>query len=57
MRCWSHDPSGLRHHLLVSTVVSPVGAITLVWGPDARGEKAPVSGGLRGVTVDPMSRS
>lgn len=30
MRCRSHDPSRLPHHLLVSTDVSPVGAITVV---------------------------
>lgn len=30
MRCRSHDPGSLPHHLLVSTDVSPVGAITVV---------------------------
>lgn len=28
--------------------------LSSVWGPDAGGEKAPVSGGLCGVTVGPM---
>lgn len=34
MRRRSRDPSSLPHHLLVSTDVSPVGAITVVRGPD-----------------------
>lgn len=34
MRRRSHDPSRLPHHLLVSTDVSPVGAITDVRRPD-----------------------
>lgn len=51
MRRRPRDPSSLPHHLLVSTDVSPVGAITVVRGPDeggltAEGEKASVSGGL-----------
>lgn len=62
VRCRSHDPSSLPHHLLVSTDVSPVGAITVVRGPDdaawlhktKRHPSAPV---CCGVTVALMSRS
>lgn len=35
VRCRSHDLSRLPHHLLVSTDVSPVRAITVVRGPGA----------------------
>lgn len=62
VRCRSHDLSSLPHHLLVSTYVSPVGAITVVHGPDApawlhKTKRHPSSPVCCGVTVASMSQS
>lgn len=62
VRCRSRDPSRLRHHLLVSTYVSPVGPIRVVCGAGdpswlqktKRHQSSAVCGG---VTVASMSRS
>lgn len=62
VRCRSHDPSSLPHHLLVSTDVSPVGAITAVRRPRdpawlRKTKRHPSSAVCRGITVALMSRS
>lgn len=62
VRCRSHDLSSLPHHLLVSTYVSPVGAITIVRRPDAadwlqKTKRHPSSLVCCSVTVVLMSRS
>lgn len=60
--CRSHDLSSLSHHLLVSTYVSPVGAITVVRRPDdvawlQKTKRHQSSRVCCGVTVASMSRS
>lgn len=61
VRCRSHDLSSLPHHLLVSTYVSPVGAITVVHRPEDaawlhKTKRHPSSRVRRGVTVASMSQ-
>lgn len=62
VRCRSRDPSRLRHHLLVSTYVSPVGPITVVCGAGdptwlQKTKRHQSSAVCRGVKVASMSRS
>lgn len=57
VRCGSHDPSRLPHHLLVSTDVSPVGAITAVRQADATPPDCRRQKGIRHRRGAPVSRS